>query len=286
MKTNILTLVITLTLGVILAGSLLMPVVTSAIEDNQTTVVNNVGGKWHMVQVDEVATASWDGTTCLVNDSEITFGSTYSFITADTFCCRWTSSSRTATIFNFGFDEDGTTPLANTAYSTWTMTAQNGVATFTNLADETQTTTVEYNWLFVPTPTASAPSEWAMTAGTSTYWVTDKTPIYISSTDGRIVIEGTIDDLKVTSNGEPAEFVVNAEEISGYEEKVWKVTSIVVTAYSGTEYTFNRMVFPYSIVLTNEGAAAYVSLYAVIPIMVILGLVVSAVGAIVVKRND
>lgn len=284
-KTNLLTLVVTLTLGVILAGSLLVPVVNDAIEDNHTTLVNNTGLKWHMVEPEETITASWDGTKCLLNGEEITFGSTYSFITADTFCCRWTSSSRPAYVFNLGYAEDDT-PLPYTSYQTWSLTAGNGSATLTNLADTTQTATVEYSWLFIPTATSSGPSDWVMTNGSSSYYVTEDTPIYISSTDGRIIIQGKYGDLSVTTNGDEAVYTVTAQEISGYEEKVWKVEKFTVTGYNDTEYTFNRMIFPQQIVLTNEGTAEYNALYAAIPILVILGLVVSAIGAIFVRTRD
>lgn len=68
MKTNVLTLIITLVVGVILAGALLMPVINDATKTDET--FTNVGN--YVEDAAETYVITWDGTDLKVNDSVVT----------------------------------------------------------------------------------------------------------------------------------------------------------------------------------------------------------------------
>lgn len=267
-------------IGVLVFASLLVPVVSDAIDDNHTDLLNNTGVKYRMVEATESVTASWDGTTCLINGVAVTYGATYSFITADTFCCRWSSSGVPARVFDY---ENNTA----SNYPTWTLTASNGTATLTDLADSTKTETVSYSWLFIPNTETPVKDNWVMTNGNSTYYLTDDSEIYISSTDGNIVISGKFSDLNITTNGVEATYTADYTEVSGYTENVYKLDNFVITsAISGVDYTFDRFIVPYSIEVENEGTTAINNMLGLIPLVVILSLILGLIGAALYSRVE
>lgn len=84
MKTNLLTLVITLTIGIILMGSLMAPVISDAQDSIGVRTFTNTGDKVYLVEEADDYTITPTTTGWKVNDTDITCTGTYKFIYTDT----------------------------------------------------------------------------------------------------------------------------------------------------------------------------------------------------------
>ena len=286
-KTNLLTLVITLTVGIILAGSLLMPVIANAQEGvGPTTTFTNTGyGQVYVTEVTEDTTLVYDGTTLTINATDIaTFGSRCSF-TADTaFMYHGSSGSKI-------FAWTGTS-YENPSFTEYTATidVDDKTITVVGMVDSVETTIeCPYTWCYV-------------TAAAGDYLSIDSNfarDYYIRSIDDVKSVEYNNSGFVFSSNGAVLEVngteqgTVNytVQDVSGYNIQTIHVEKTI--ANSGLSYTYNDnnysvhwTIVPYKVTGNELQDLPARELLSVIPILIVVALVVGATGAVFVKRED
>lgn len=295
MKANILTLAITLTVGIILAGSLLMPVISDATE-TENTFTNT--GLYYMSYVPE-------------NDShELVFtpGTGWTFDGE-----AFTDVPNDSTII--GTDDlvirgDG---RARGLFSSAGSTAIDLVITDTTLVGTfgTQSVNVTYDKIIIAVPDKS---DLVMKAGTTTAYVLKDSTIeaygytsiqYSEGGQNNAVfhIEGNIDDGFTITASPSGNVTINysIENITTDEEAVttyiglYKITTIefdiVVTdddADYTTHCTYNRFIVPAEVTaeLANHLNSGEIAILNALPVLIIVALVVMAAGALYLKRDD
>lgn len=285
MKTNLLTLVITLTLGVILAGSLLVPVVEDAqqtagdlgtLDNNESGVLYNSYAMGHM-------TASTPEVTILLADSVLTVNGTPVTI------------QHYGTLGQLAVSPDGSyLAVRNNAAAMYLYTLADGVYTSVTISPGTEVT-VAYN---------------GITVGDTTYpindlyciGVTSEDPVFrYTPTDSAKIYVEKIGDLfgtaTITIDGESKTiaFVGDQATLTGYTPTVqyslkavdgytdlYEVESYTITIGEGTATAVSWYASEY--VTGHEASGAAFSLYGVLPVLVIIGLVIAAVS--VVRNKD
>lgn len=286
-KTNLLTLVVTLTVGIILAGSLLMPVISDATE-TERTFTN--GGLYYLTNPDEALSVKYVGDGTWEMDGEAlsytSSGNTNIIVTNDTFI-RNSGQVRGANVANWT-DAD--------------LTISNGSITGTaTVSGNTTSVNIAYEWIVVAT---NEKSEYVMKANTATSYIkadstiiADGVSIIKNSANTNVYIDIFIDvenlEATVTTTKEGVTFSdvsVNATPIEGFVD-LYAFTSITFKAtYEGvtTPLTYNIVIVPSSVTaeLTQHLDAGEIALINVLPVIVIIGLVIAAVGAIFVRNRD
>lgn len=298
MKANILTLAITLTLGVILAGSLLMPV----IEDTQETIGPEVtytnkmtsSNQYRYDYVDSLeltATASeTDGVSYdfVINGKEITLIGDYMLaVASDGIVIQIGTAGQFA--YSTYMETYASEPnLSPTTYPEVTLTMSGGSwslkAGDTTLKDGTYTWIVTYkddgryvahNSSVVGAYCHETPSDFIVYGGGYSSGDLDTFYSY-----GRGKLTVAVSDYEGTLNW-------NTTLVDGTTD-VYKVTTCNITISDGENnetYTPYRCLYLYEVTGHAASGAAY-SLLGALPIMVIVGLVLAATAAIMVKRDD
>lgn len=302
--TNVLTLAITLTLGVILAGSLLMPVLADA--QNSLTVTNtNDYGIFASAGADEALTI-----TCSINEEDSSKwdwtvnGVTiqYPVIATDYKPVLMTDS------INVGIDNDGDMIIATNTNGRFTgqtilsLTLEDGVLTGTSSAggSSPHSYNLTYDWAFYASESGDYRSFYLLATQDIDVYYTDINDIYGSNfvfTTNKFYSFHGADVKYFATSGTATEIsaTVNADAVRGTQNM--KVIDLArnsgdytfVIDNSGTDYTVHPWMFivPYSVTsdaLANPGAIS--ALYGAIPVLFIVGLVVAALGAISLRKND
>ena len=315
-KTNLLTLVVTLTVGIILAGSLLMPVLTDA-TTTEKTLKNTGYYSMDKITDDGELVLFWDytkPTIITVNDVDIDLstkglvgGMSYTILGSDNFIVRYVYG---ATPYIQAFASQEVTPafiqatIATT--STFTATLSEGTYTF-------ETTNASY-----PTPielTASDESYCINPSGTGAYvmkkstegaFVETNTTIIvlngdtatIAGTDMGLFAKGTIGgNLNATIfRGTSvyditlSDFTYNTTDVAGYIDLV-KLTSVQFTVTQNAQdinVTYSYFIVPVNVTaeLSQHLDAGEIALITALPLLVIIGLVMAGVGAISIRNRD
>lgn len=295
MKTNILTLAITLALGVILAGSLLVPI----IEDTQTNIGPSVTLDNAAYPVENYKYTIWDGsdiTLSYVASPDISTAGVYS-VNGEAVTLQGTAQRIIIASNDFASRSGGTVvPVLNTQYVESTAQLGNAAFTFTVVdkaytleitsGGTTNTYTGVVDWLVYATEDG--------TAGLIQSLYTTS-PFYTSNTDDIIVLGNiyTTGDNDTFYSYYKGQLTVN--EAYADESSV----SITKTAVSGYTDIYNTQIevnvgdetfSPFFILIpekvTGHEISDYDALLGAIPVLVIVGLVLVGVGAIFVKRND
>lgn len=298
-KTNLLTLVVTLTLGIILAGSLLMPVISDATE-TERTFTNDGLIRMDKVDTDYSASIFWDHTdptVITVNDETyelpqnlpiaLTVGGTEEFF------IRYNTDAV------YIFQNNSTMAASVTNGTDLTVTIANGEITST---DGTYTITFTYSdSLFIVSDKGKYvmknTSEAAYVKGDSDIHAYGRT--YLTGTintacnfaiDGTITDGFTIEGWGTTSTITATEYTVTSEVVAGYVD-LHKFTKIDFTASDGTNTataTYGQVIVPYEVTaeLTNHLNSGEIAIMNALPIMIIVALVVMAAGALYLKRDD
>ena len=302
MKTNILTLAITLTIGVILAGSLMMPVISEAQKDiGPITIVNNdtnvllrpaepgdilavefSDDKWvWSLNGEEVVGVGdqsiyWDSfvisDACYISgrDAGATWAATLTAFTVN-------PTSSTGGYTNKSYPEPPSTITFGT--DTITITGNNG-----SIWQSGTDLVLPYTWAYVICPEVDATYKAASANGSG----------YVSSTDDLILCgvytSGDNDCSYIYKNGTGeifgANYTYEVTQTLALKEGTTDIYETSVSVAIGDEtFTPYRIFVPYQISGHIAGGPEY-ELLGVIPIIVIIGLVLAAIGAIVSKRND
>lgn len=282
MRTNVLTLVITLTLGIILAGSLLMPVISDAQRTAGEEVhYDNIqsGYNYRLTEKNEAVTVAITG-----SGGDIYYNG--EIITDSGFCVYSDSVSiRADSINRFLYVSTPTQALEFRVSwaSNYTFIYSNGICTITNVGTSTVLETAPYTWLYVPDDSG----EWVTVTGSSTHYVNSINDIICNG----YYSTGENDTGYTVRNGVAT--VSDSTYTAGLE---YTLTPVAGTTDVYTVATFKVLVDDESFtpwfmliqrdIVGHEASGAAYALYGAIPVLVIIGLVLAATAAIVVKRND
>lgn len=297
MKTNVLTLAITLTIGVILAGSLLMPVISDAQDTIEPiTKTNDTAVLLRPAESGDVLKATYDASTGWiwslndtviegVGDNSITWN-TYIISDAAYLSGRgatgWASS-----ITLFDTNPTGNVGYGNSSYSDEiTITFADGAMTFEGPVASPLTfpTTVDYTWAYVICPEIEATYCAAVDGGSA----------YVKSTNDVILCgvytTGENDCSYYMKNGEATviggDYTINVNQNMVLTDGTNDIYTDTISVDIGDEnFTPFRIFVPYE-VSGHATSGATISLLGALPIMVIIGLVLAATSAIFTRRND
>lgn len=308
MDNKILTLCITLVVGVILAGSLLVPVLNSATETERTFENEDYFFTMDKILADdsETHTIVWEAT----DPDQLTIDGTAFYpdwsgsvtvacIESDIVRCLFVGGDYILNVI--GVD------LVNgwgwTDHTSITAEFSNGTMTVTRvISGNTQVKTFSYTDAYIINPTGTG--EYVMKTPTASAYVLEDSPIlgmglsnFGGSGNNLIRVSGDVTDLTASVVSTPVSSDITIGDLT--------ITSTELTKYRGL-YTFDKVEFPvtvedttttitYSYVivpasvtaeLTNHLTPGQIALMSAIPIMVIVALLMVAIGAIAYRRAD
>lgn len=279
-KTNLLTLVITLTVGIILVGSILMPVLANAQRTAGEEVhYDNIqsGYTYRLTEKDENITlkVTGSGGDIYFNDEVITEDG-FAIVT-DSVSVRAATSIKALNV---------TTPTQTLDLrvgwnAKFTITFEDGTCTIVDDATTTTTETATYSWMFAP----SDNGEWVTVTGNSTHYVNSIKDIvasgYYSTGDndtGYCVINGVAtvtEDFTTKAN-------FTLTPVSGTTD----VFTATMTIDVGDENFTPWFLMIKRDIVGHEASGAAYSLYGAIPIIVIASLVLVGASAIMMRNRD
>ena len=313
-KMNALTLIITLVVGVILTGALLGPVINDATKTTET--FTNTG----YLRLGEISSEDPDTYTItwtyenphqfIVNDEIYTMpdGNTtgsvfpYTMFATDGWGLRYTQTGGNVDLNLYGSGENSqllwyaTTTDTNTV----TITINGGTASFVKNGGSAVNMT--YTNMFIP----DNDGEFILKKGNSPAYLNSESVIYstgrTSASFGanafaiNINLNGNVEGVNVNvlapSGFTSSNVVIDSSEVDGYEnlysfnkvtfDITQDSTSITVGA------TYAQVIVPYQVTaeLSEHLTPGQISLMGAIPVMVIVALLMAAVGAIALGRND
>ena len=295
-KMNALTLIITLVVGVILTGALLGPVINDA-TTTEHKIINT--GAYNLTDNDDNYTITYDPTgKFIIGDKEIPFNTlpndAITIASAKDMLLRfqnWAAQSYNVWLFIDG--EAARVIASNTNTSPVDIVFDNGSFSANAATISASYTSDESVRIFNPD------GKYTMTIYDQPATVLKDTTVIVgngttavNAWTNRFYIEGTAEDIDITpSSGITVSNVaVNTTEISQYKDAV-KLNSITFTATDGTntvDATYNRVIVPIEIdaELSQHLTPGQISLVGAIPVMVIVALLMTAVGAIAYRRAD
>lgn len=290
-KNNLLTLVITLTVGIILAGSLLMPVISDAQRGYETETFTNPSG--YGAEYVTTATITLESGTLKYNDAAYTVGnSKIPMIIADNLNFQINANSTGSNNIIY-YDADGPVRSDNIKALDLTLADGSIELTYTDANDVEETITIPCSWAYVVTTTA----------GVKDYTVynlygSSKNVYYSSIKDyhanGYTMSGDTIESVAsvsegaATLNGEEATLQVSGfTEVSGYNQVYYGTISynagISVTDGETTVYPWFA-VLPTTVTGYVEPDKA-MDILSAIPVLIIASLVLIASSAIILRRD-
>lgn len=297
MNNKLIPLVITLVVGIILAGSVLMPVLNDATE-TERTFLNKGYYEMTYTEADDVS-LTWDSADphkVTVNDAVIDLPATadlpgpINIICGDDWFIRYTGAG-----LQF-YPSTGSSVNAGNGVD-MTVTASEGTVTITTNADPAVTKTAYYTFLYV----VSENGAYVMKNTNDVAYVHEDSEIYGI---GRSTVTGGYVKIKITgsiSNGFTAtevgssaftigDITVNYTTDSAYID-LYKLSSLQFTVTdsdnNANDLTYSYFIVPASVTseLSNHLTPGQIALIGAIPVLVIVALLVVAVG-VVARRND
>lgn len=284
MKTNILTLIITLVVGVIFAGALIAPVISDAQKTIGPEVeYTNAGHGYALISSNSDITATLTDTSITIGENEYTSdGSTYWMIASDTFAI-WYGGGVNHPILITDRTNEG--ELYQPWIDTASITMSNGTyeITYTPVGEgaieETYTNT--YTWIMVP----SENGEYISVDAGSTNYIKSLNDLIFSG----YYSTGENDTYYSLKNG-TAKAGEYTASVSGTLTLVEGTTDVYTVTnplmHVGDEEFTPFMYLVKQNVTGHAASGASYSLLGAIPIMVIVALVMVAVGAIAYRRAD
>lgn len=294
MNNKLIPIVLTLVVGIILAGSVLMPVLNDATKTEETFANE---GLWRMKEIengDVWTRTSTEGWT--YGDSHIASGGS-NVILGDDWCIRAIGHIRSDSTVNASSNLSGATVTAGEELIVASKT------------DTTWTRNLDY-----PGYGIAPNGAYTLTDFNTSSYLNGDSAIYgsgvseIGSIQVFVHVEASVDDgatftVSQSAGGYAISDVtitnekVNYSEVSGYKD-LYKVESVtcdisltatiesVETPITGT-ITFSSYVVPYEVTaeLSNHLTPGQIALVGAIPILVIVALLVVAVG-VVARKND
>lgn len=315
MKTNVLTLIITLVVGVILTGALLVPVLNDTTTTEKTFTNSGTFRMTELTEEDEVS-ITWAynepykfnvGEQVITLPNDQTTGNPinpYTLIVSDAWGLRVGVGASDAVSINLYAAGEASSLVwsASTADSdAVTISLSNGTATFTK--EGSQAVTKTYENVFIP----DIDGQYVLKNPTESVYLKSDSPIYstgrYSLTFGatgyalNLHVEGNINDGAEASVIAPTGFTVSnvaidKSDVAGYidlysfNKVTFDITQDNTDITKGLNYT--QVIVPYEVTaeLSNHLSNAEISLIKTIPVMVIIALVITAVGAIYIGRTE
>ena len=305
-KTNLLALVVTLTVGIILAGSMLMPVLENTTATN-ATITNN--GLYRMSEISDeeswvIAWDSSDSRVVDVNGETVALhptagGIALTLLGGSDLMVRYLLMPNDVRIYVQVFS------TGNTVYSADSNSGQDMTITYngsTVVCDNGSGTTLTLSItdkLYAVDPDG----DFVMKKSTESAMVKEDSPIIgigttelANNVDQRFVITGTLAD-GFTAEYEPydtmtmGDITATAPAHNGTYLEVYDFEKLTFTAtYDGSDIpvTYSQVLVPYQITaeLAQHLDAGSIALLNALPILVIIGLVMAAVGAIYIRNRD
>ena len=309
-KTNLLTLVVTLTVGIILAGSLLMPVITDATTTEKT--FENLG-YFNMSEISDNTdvTITWDHTkptVFTINDSDyditVPSGQLVSILGTDSMIVRYVSSYDGTQNRVQAYSAQGFVQASVANAKDMTIEISNNTVVVT-VDDTVKTVNITEGYHIDPNGT------WVMKKANESAYIhkTDSVMIFAGITnmgaglgDVGVYATGTINDgmdigaVPTSSTPPTATFgdvTFNYTAISGYTDLVSLSNCTFDITLPGTPDTTVTASYSYFIVPVNVTAeltqhldAGEIALLNALPVLVIIGLVLAGVGAIFIRNRD
>lgn len=297
MKTNLLTLAITLTIGVILAGSLLMPVISDAQKNTNDTLINEVseGMTFKLDGVDDYNLTTTDSVRAwLINGTAVDMYSAAGAL-AITDKCRFEKNGGYVSLYDAtGSRIANLSGVANKVVVEYTAeTKVFSVTTYTGAGDSaelanTYTYNVENILYYIPGGDYGA----IQTNGDPdiSYYVNDLSEVIAGGAyttgdlDTSYFAEGTtvyVGNSSYTASG-------TATTVKEYTDAI-KGSSYSITVTDGEDsetFTPYTVFVPLKVIAHTSEQNGQIALYGAIPILVIVGLLMAAIGAIYTKRDD
>lgn len=278
MNNKLIAIVMTLVVGIILAGSVLMPVVNDARTTTSTEVnYTNEEATFRMAGASDVVTLTLSSGTVTLNDVAIEKISNSNILLSD--AVSLDQFQYQGNWLNRMWFKDSTALQYPSAFE---LTFENGTVSGTvTISNETTDIDTTYSYLFY------ADSEGDYIQMTNNDWANG---VYLNNAN-QLILSG----LYTTGENDTTYSYVNGVFTTGGDytgsvelttEKVGmdviKATALTVTIGEETFTPFRALV-PMTVVGHTETPAS--SLIGVIPVLVIVSLVVAAIGMVVVKRD-
>lgn len=302
-KTNLLTLVVTLTVGIILAGSLLMPVLSDA-TTTEKTFVNTGTFNLGVFTPDDEYTLTFDSSdgVITVNDVEVpafdTLNKSFSIISTDNFLARYGSNPSAYFLQCIGKDSSNIFFADSGVTVTITITSGNLSINWVKVDSTSFTKTVSFTEMYAIVPTVD---EAVMKASADVVYIKGDSEIYasgltnVTAWNNMFHFEGNYKDgITISSPSLPSatydNIEWNIEAVSGYVD-LYKLTSIEFDiTNSGTTvhatYSFFGVPEKVTAELSQHLDAGEIALLNALPVIVIIGLVLAGVGAIFIRNRD
>lgn len=303
MKTNVLTLAITLTIGVILAGSLLMPVLSDA-TTTEKTFTNSGVFNYGIFTPDDEYTLEYDASdgSIVVNGETVpafdAMNKTYSIVATDNFIARFGQNSGGYFCQCIGTDTNNNNFADGGLTATFTISSGNLSLTWIKSDSTTVTKTVSFDEMYAIVPTAD---EAILKVSTDKVYIKGDSELYasglttVTNWTNIFHFEGTYTDGITISSPNLSDATYdnikwNIEPVAGYLD-LYELTSIEfdITDNDTTVHaTYSYFGVPSSVTaeLSQHLAPGEIAILNALPILVIVALVVMAAGALYLKRDD
>ena len=306
MNNKLIPLVLTIVVGVILAGSVLVPVLNDA-TTTEKTFDNRAGALFQVEKFDETTEYSFewvytDPTHATVNNETVTLSAATVICATDTFLIRYGQDNANGYYLQsvggglgaYGSETNKTTLAISVSGDSLTATVSNEGST-----PVTKTTTITEGYGIV------ANGSYVMKASNQVAYMHADSPIVamgLTSLDGvwsnMFQIIGDVEEVEVTQiNPTPATYTVsnvevNAESSTSYID-LYELQSITFDATLISDdtkvhaCTYNYFIVPAEVTaeLSEHLTPGQIALMGAIPVLVIVALLVVAVGAVA-RRND
>ena len=315
-KTNLLTLVVTLTVGIILAGSLLMPVLADA-TTTEKTLTNT--GYYRMSETDQETVITWtpstDPFTFVINGEPYTttgldsvsggFGASYSIAFADDCILRFfyeSPSSQNLQYWASGYRGGVSTATLSGGYTATFTLNSSGVSFTTDKPDATISSYTHSGKYFVIDPEGDFIMK---NRNTAAYLHSTDSIYYGGGISGlaegvisSLYLEGNIEEFDVTpmsTSCTVSNEAIIATAVNEYVDLYSLEKLTFTTTYTplngdptDTDQTYSYFAVPYQVTaeLSQHLDAGEIALMNALPVLVIIGLVLAGVGAIFVRNRD
>ena len=306
-KMNVLTLIITLVVGVILTGALLGPVISDATKTTETFENEGVFN-YGVFGPEDTYTLVYDNTN---SDGKITVNGTivtplagvsptefksYSVISADNVILRYGSNTSGYYMQIIGKDSDGNNVLGGGSCSA--TIADGKISVTYSSSDTTLTKIFDFTEMYGIVPESD---QAVLKASASSVYIKGDSELYASGVttvttwNNVIHFEGNYTDgITISSPNLPSatfsNVTWNITPVSGYID-LYELTSIEFDiTYEDTTvhavYSYFAVPSEITAELSNHLTPGQISLMGAIPVMVIVALLMAAVGAITLRRAD
>lgn len=278
MKTNILTLAITLTLGIILAGSLLMPVIADASTDEHT---GTNPYKLRMSEIgEETITLTYDADTEkplyngeLTNFTDSSGSAVNAAIVSDTFVIVTTGS-----LWYYYFIYEGSdVQIYSIATGATTAVATIGNGSMNLYISESTSYDLPYTFCYIPDNNGDH-----VVCEQSTYGLfktSDDITVFKGNRTDHGVATGTVDTLTTDFHATDG----TADTDTYTFNVVYDTETVGLTDLCKTPNDSYRYILPYEYHYLQDND--YSTLYSAIPVLVIVGLVLAATSVIIARRD-